>query len=692
MTANVYALAIASLLSCSNDKKDEQKSQSQEVSYEEQSPEESSNATQNNPHSIFWEPNKASLLSVSYEEGERVTIDSVSRKFHSFLSTQSIYGLLGDSLNESACEKVKKQVDLISRSPKDSFSQSLYASLRNYNKVSIHSVAIPFLDTPAFRRHIKEQLKLDSDTPISIYNPFLVDSFDIDVHLQQDSLFLSLDSSEEEAVSVIKKAMDFHPISGEIFFQLSQADLACDLFEGRAEIQLTVNGRLQSGVLDPIKINLSYPHNVKEEVEEEEASENVYEHIENLLETDPCRPDIESSDLCKMTQMSFEEGELNIKEESQDRILITESYVNRFLPLVYRERFVDFLTFKEGQILRENVTMTVSTHLKKIFHRLSEERKILKNVSPYFISDEAQSLLERLINQYKSTSQKVLDGHNFGIMGSIIQHNPQHAIVALDNFTLSGLFSRKYLCTQNTDEIKRQASTSKEALEKLIKGHNISYTNLSKGFSERDFQDEFKKLCGVNPQEKTLLALVSSFEGLMAVLAGDEHLILVESAAYEGNVGTIDRDESRYPFRIRAGAVNILESDLNAEGVLSHREKLSTLRRIYKATGVHADVYVNLGLDLMNRMFPSTFTSAGPLGVGSCSVGNVHSTSLAAPLALSRVIAIKEELYPNESLDREKFQAIKDRLIPKKCHSLLQSRCIFQDPVKNKMLLSFSVE
>lgn len=67
------------------------------------------------------------------------------------------------------------------------------------------------------------------------------------------------------------------------------------------------------------------------------------------------------------------------------------------------------------------------------------------------------------------------------------------------------------------------------------------------------------------------------------------------------------------------------------------------------------------------------------------------STSNAAPLVLSRVIAIKEENFPDQDLSPEVIEEIKELLTPRKCNLLPESKCVFQDPIKHRALLNFQL-
>lgn len=182
-----------------------------------------------------------------------------------------------------------------------------------------------------------------------------------------------------------------------------------------------------------------------------------------------------------------------------------------------------------------------------------------------------------------------------------------------------------------------------------------------------------------------------AIELLFESMGSDDHTILVQSAAYDWDVGIIDKNEFRYPSRIRVGAINMMYSDLDQDGVSEEASDFKTLFSRYDGLGVHADVYVNLAVDLYFNTSPSTFMSTESFGLGAIQTMNMHSTSTAAPLGLSRIIAIKDTHFPNDDLNPTIINNIKDILTPEKCPYLPNQKCIFQDPSKHRNLLIYKL-
>jgi hypothetical protein len=375
----------------------------------------------------------------------------------------------------------------------------------------------------------------------------------------------------------------------------------------------------------------------------------------------------------------------------KERILVTETKIDELLPIAYRSRFVEYLSFEDGSIVNKDPAIVIPANLKKIIEIRNEEISssfyLYKGISIQALTELAL-VSSKIYGAYKSINGT---GHNQSILGSLIEYNPQHAFVTLDNFTLQGIFGKKTLCSHSPSLFFEQANRIKTDLTKIIADYNIGYINFSSGYTSRLIAEEFKSTCGQDIGYSTAHYLEMAMELFFESMGSDDHTILVQSAAYKGNVGNIDKKELRYPSRIRVGAINMMYSDLDQDGVSEKVSNFENLLSRYDGMGVYADVYVNLAIDLYFDTSPSTFMTTGLFGLGIFQTTNMHSTSIAAPLGLSRIITIKDTSFPSEDLNPEIIKKIKDFLTPEKCPYLTNQKCIFQDPSKHKNLMIYKL-
>lgn len=417
--------------------------------------------------------------------------------------------------------------------------------------------------------------------------------------------------------------------------------------------------------------------------------------IRKLLEKDrTCQEttnEKEKLDCFSEVTMHFSDHKFNMSLARKEKILVTETSVDDLQSIAFRSRFQEYLSFKNGSIVKKDPAIIVPKNLREIIeimnHEISISSYLFKGIPNQTLIDFAWDVSD-VYAEYEIIKGT---GHNAGILGALIENNPHHALVALDNFTLEGIFGRDILCSNSSENLLSQASKIKSDFEKILVEYGIGYINFSSGFNLDSIRKSYEQTCG----QKDEHGIAESIENALALffesMGNNPHIILVQAAASNWNLGNIDKDKIRYPNRIKIGSINMMYSDLDSQGVSMEISDFNTLYARYDGKGIHADVYVNLAFHLRANISPSTFMSPGPFGLGIYQASNVPSPSLAAPLGLSRIISLKETFFPNENLTSALIQKIFNLLTPKNCPYLSDQKCVFQDPSKHKELMIFKL-
>lgn len=391
-------------------------------------------------------------------------------------------------------------------------------------------------------------------------------------------------------------------------------------------------------------------------------------------------------ELCNQeASYSFDDGQFQMIDQRPESILVVEGNIAHAKTIRYRTRFKAFLEFSEGTLRHANPSIKIPRGLGDFIKKLdSVEFQSAITTQPYW----------DIVTQKYPDYWKLDQEHNSGILGAIIEHNPKHAIVALDRFTAKDILGIERFCRSDIDffEIMQHIEVTRAQLQKKLDEYEIGYVNFSMGFSQSDIRKQFIKTCRYGPSPEQLRLIEEAMGGLLEVFGKAENVILVQSAAYDGKVGESDKDNENYPHRIRVGAINVASSGLGPDGTSLDKGDFDTSFRKFNGIGTYADVYVNLGVDFFCKVNSATFLTPGPLGIGLVPISNIASTSDAAPLALSRIIHLKETFFPDQKLNHDTIEALMDMLTPKQCPYLrADARCVFQDPSQHKQFMVFSM-
>ncbi len=266
-------------------------------------------------------------------------------------------------------------------------------------------------------------------------------------------------------------------------------------------------------------------------------------------------------------ELSFSDAYAPLKNARRERILVVESPIASNLALAYRSRFVDTLTIRDGQIVKNDPTLRVPRNLKAIFDLAHEARAIKPYPFKDLSGDELMDLECGLEQVYREYREEIVDGHNHWIVRALLENNPEHEIVTLENMkSLDQLYGQDLICKPKVDLILEKARDIRLTVTRMLKDYRIGYINMSIRYGrhgmEPGFISSFQRFCS-NQQLKNIninqieAAFDEGFSIIFEAFANNEKAIIVQSAATSTwGQNYIDLDEARFPHRIRAGAMN----------------------------------------------------------------------------------------------------------------------------------------
>lgn len=263
--------------------------------------------------------------------------------------------------------------------------------------------------------------------------------------------------------------------------------------------------------------------------------------------------------------------------------------------------------------------------------------------------------------------------HGNSILDILAEYNPESAFVLARYIQPPA----ELLCNRNWDGLKNYYSNGAESLKNTINNLNIAYINLSAGETRATAREHWGNLCkggSMNYQDEA--NFLESVNEYFQKLANIDGVILAQAGA-SGNVNKdsapIDCNAEDYKNRIRIGAFSNIDLEVGSGLALNKGKKY--LKSLEYSAENCLDIWINSGIS------PNFPFKAGPnpvevlSGIGMVSIP-YWATSYATPVALSKIINLKEVYYPNHGLTNKVIEKI-FRMIGKK---------VLIDPVKQKSL------
>jgi hypothetical protein len=413
------------------------------------------------------------------------------------------------------------------------------------------------------------------------------------------------------------------------------------------------------------------------------AQEDVNARLAGMRDratADDCTEAGRAAGKCILETQPFVVGDLKIDDASPETVMLVDELPALTLGAIrYQHRIAGYYRWTpEGTLDDRPFELEAPRTLREILTSLQ---------TPEFVPAERYvSLAPTLLRQYTSTNKNSLL-HGTLTFNILAEHLPKHAIVLVNAPQLdTALGGCDAIGSADTiAKIRYRYESFANDIRSIIKKHNVRYVNLSAGTDipglKRNWRD--LKCSGPMPSDdffrSYLEALAPKYEALFAT----PNVIATQAASYDifpAADAPFDQTSPRFYNRVRVGALAVLESGLDEVGIGPSYD----FAKFRPAFG-GADVYVNTGIfDRRGKELASMpLLMADGFGTTVFPAAPGTSTSWAAPLALSRLVSLRESRHAGVPFDDALIATLFDELAPRGCDTLPDQRCIFQDPLKH---------
>jgi len=277
-------------------------------------------------------------------------------------------------------------------------------------------------------------------------------------------------------------------------------------------------------------------------------------------------------------------------------------------------------------------------------------------------------------------------GHGGAVFGQLVDLVPENPIVLVD--LVNGGYPPDVWChtldAAALQKARARSSALADSLRKIITDNNVHYINVSSGATADNLTDKWRQSCGDGavPSTEELRALFDTIKPFYDVLFNTEGVVAAHAAIAIGDPVDFpfDQASSDYPNQVRTGFFSSHASGLDGEG----RGNLVKVNQ-YPPNASDADVFLNWGCDQgplgprPGQCATPHFEIAGAFGLGAGTMFAME-TSWIAPLAVARLVNLKNSRHANESWSNELVARMKQELTPRACGPDGSSICQYQDP------------
>jgi hypothetical protein len=302
---------------------------------------------------------------------------------------------------------------------------------------------------------------------------------------------------------------------------------------------------------------------------------------------------------------------------------------------------------------------------------------------PEFIPASALTPVAQAASIYDKLGLTFL-GHGGVVLGHLLDLVPEQPIVLVDMANLLALPPE--LCDglddDNLASARHHFAGLASSLRLAMVMNNVHYVNASFGSTADTVRSDWQSTCGTSPPDtagvRTLLGL---YAPLYDALFNTPGVIAAHAAASLGSAADFPFDQvnSSYPNQVRVGYFSSKSSGLNWDGTgtLSKNDQ-------FPATG-NADVFLNWECLLFGDCAPLHYECVANYGLLPVTLP-IMSTSYISPLALGRLINLRNGLHAGVAMSNQLIGALRSDLIPSRCGSSQHDKCIYQDPLVFKFL------
>lgn len=406
----------------------------------------------------------------------------------------------------------------------------------------------------------------------------------------------------------------------------------------------------------------------------DEALVRKVEAVRARVEADTCFDRTKPDSGCAWTEHPFDASEFAMADSTGEAILIVDTLPG-LSPAMFRHRRRlkgYFRPTEDGVIAPARYTW----RLPATVHDALDAFATPEFIPSEWLAPVAEPLQRRFPISFPETVT-----HGSNVFALLVETSPRQPIILLDSLNLE-TFAPGIACDASEAgltafrERVRQVAAS---LRQLLGEHNVRFINVSRGDTFFSVRDTWSQHCGTPlPPETVLRGQLEALAPIYDVLFNTPG-VFAAHAAIDGTGShdyPFDGLDARYPFRLRMGFYQALESGLDAQG----RGPYQQLEGWPALADV--DVFFNSGV-LKERPFPYNSTPyliVDTLGVSISPVSHT-TTSWITPLGLARFISLRDGQYAGQELTAALVGTIQQDMVPEACPDLPRGRCMYQDPL-----------
>lgn len=247
-----------------------------------------------------------------------------------------------------------------------------------------------------------------------------------------------------------------------------------------------------------------------------------------------------------------------------------------------------------------------------------------------------------------------------------------------------------YFCRRDFKRLRQLFQQRASSLTKIILDENIHFINYSSGFSQAQVKKAFADLCGQHTSsEKDIAEFLAIDRIFLKAIANIPHVAMVQAAtsvpagANPYTFAPNDCNNDEFKNRLRVAYLTGLAVDIAQSGEPYGKFK-NNIPEVFQNARPCIDVYLNARMERRYPFRPDTqplYISDGGLGLIPLPA---PATSYLSPLAVSRLINIRETIFP--------FRSMSSELVNDMFETFTQEGQLqLQDPLKHHDLEKFRI-
>ncbi|SFD78931.1 Ig-like domain-containing protein, partial [Pseudoalteromonas denitrificans] len=408
---------------------------------------------------------------------------------------------------------------------------------------------------------------------------------------------------------------------------------------------------------------------------------------------------------CELVSVKFSDGQFDASKTYQNQtILILDTNLEFSATVRYRSRVKAAFTqgqdgfYHQAQLEAYDPQFHIPKMAKAVLNQIdtfSDDNNNSKFIPATWL-DPLSWLSDRL---YPFDNYIEYLGHGKTPFLYLLEHNPKAEFVIAtppDFFKIySGLFCRAELIEEgqadsNLERLRSLViSAANDFKKQVLDEQGIEYINYSGGHTLESVKTRWSQLCvEPEPDINTLVKLLDVYRPFYDVLFNSDNIFSAQASDVNmtSTNNVLDIDKS-FKNKILVGDFAILDSKLPIDGKLENVMAPELL--INRDNSKHwVDLFINFGVkSRVANKTPLMDTDA--LGLASYPISSMQP-SWAAPVALSWAINIKNSHFPDDALDNNIIEQIKDKMTPELCSysnwdiSSYYGKCKMQDPLLHR--------